>query len=161
MSLTREAAKRRLNLTDEIFSTEELYKEARKAAETLGFSFVEKEHSIKPDKYGDERKYVFLMGRRFDAFAKTEIEIELKFENLNKVKKDGKTLERGDGEIVLTANVVLDYKNEWWMRKLHRSLLEFYLKYFVRDRVNRLYFGPAKNQADTIYTALKNKLDAY
>ena len=45
------------------------------------------------------------------------------------------------------------------MRKLHRSLLDFYLKYFVKERIERMYLDPVKQNADEIYGAIKDAFE--
>src|SRR3989338_3059033 len=157
--ILKEVEKRRFSLSECVFDSEAVYKIARKAGEDLRYTFVEKEQSLKPEKYGHERKFEFKYEKKLDAFGKGEITVEIKFENLNKVKREGKQLDKGDVDLTLTANVILDYKNEWWMRKLRRSLLDFYLKYFVKERIERMYLDPVKQNADEIYGAIKDAFE--
>lgn len=161
MVMKKEAAKRRLNLVSAVFSAEEVYREARKAGDALKYTFIEREQEFKPAKYGHERKFVFMLTRHVDDFARVEVEIEMRFENLNKVKHDGKELDKGDVDMVLTSNVVLDYRNRWGMRRFHRALFDFYLEYFVKERFKKLYFIPAVNDLNAIYEAIKERAEYY
>ncbi len=157
----QEVVKKRLRLVDMTFSSEEVYKTIRKESDSLHYFFIEKEHELKPSKYGHERKFVFSMIRPIDNFARTEMLIELNFENLNKVKQNGKEIDKGDVTLTITSNVYLDYRNEWWMSKFNRKLFKFYLKYFVKEKIKKLYLKTLTEETEKIYNIIKEKLEYY
>ena len=159
--IVREVVKKRIRVDDAVFSSEEVYKGLRSAGEAAGFGVVEKEQEMKSGKYGTERKFSFIVTRRFDDFARGDILVEMKFENLNKVKQDGKELERGDVEVNMVSNVVLDVRNEWSMQKFHKMMFELYLKYIMREKFKQLYFKPVVVATEKIYEGLKEKLEYY
>ena len=159
MAKELEAAKRRLGLVEGVFSAEEIYKEVRKVADKLKYSFVEKEQESKPAKYGQDRVFNFYLEKVFDDFAKGKIEIEIKFFNLNRVKVEGKELDRGDIDFVLTATGVFDHRNEWVMKRLNKGLFDFYWKYFMKEKAKRVYLKPLTEDAEKIYEAVKGKVD--
>lgn len=161
MVIQKEANKKKIVLGNITFNAEEMYKECRKQADALKYGFVEAEHEAKQEKYGYFRKYKFVLPKNFDDFARGEIIIELKFENLSRVKLDGKELDRGDANVDITANVFLDKKNEWNMSIFYRKLFSFYDRYFMRDTFKKLYFKPLGEDTEKIYEALKAKLEYY
>ena len=162
MVTRKELTKRRFNLSDCTFSVEECYKSIRKLSNKLRYDFIEKEQELKPDKYGHERNFEFYLEKKWDTFAKVEIEIVMKFKHLNKVKVDGKEMEKGDVEVAVGGTVVYDYKNEWRKSKFFVWLFEgIYLKYFVEDEIKKKYLQPSINELDEIQMLIKDKLNEF
>ncbi len=157
----REIFKKRITFTDIVFSTEETYKAVRKVAEGMKYFFVEKEQELKPAKYGHERKFEFSLFRIADDFARFEISVEMKLENLNKVKVENKEVDKGDAEVIVIGKVHLDYKNEWAMSKLNRKLFGIYLNYLAKEKIKRLYFKTISEESTKIYDTIKEASEYY
>ncbi|MFA4887677.1 MAG: hypothetical protein WC595_05675 [Candidatus Nanoarchaeia archaeon] len=162
MVTKKELTTRRFNLADCTFSVEECYKAIRKVSDKLRYDFIEKEQELKPDKYGHERNFNFFLAKKWDTFAKAELEITMKFKHLNKVKVDGKEIEKGDVEITAGGSVLYDYKNEWRKSRFFVWLFEgIYLKYFVEDEIKKKYLKPTGADLNEIYMVIKDKLNEF
>lgn len=156
----KEVAKLRINVSNTVFSTRDLYEVVRKIGERLRYTVIEKEQEAKAEKYGYKRKFVFRFDREFDTFARAEITVEMEFTDMDAVTQGGKHLDKGDASIVVKAILFLDYMNKWAMKKSHRTLFSVY-QGFHRDRLKRKYYKPLDEDAEKIHDAIREALDKY
>lgn len=157
----KEAGTRNISIKDQVFDTKAIYKALKEKIERLGYDFIEKEHSKKDTKYGYEFKFTFSGYKEYDNFAKADISIKAEFENLNKVKVDGKEMERGDGSLKITGDYTLDYKNQWGTSSIKKALFNLYTKYFLTHRIKKLYKIPTVEDVDELSKTAKEKLEFY
>lgn len=161
ISEPKEAGTRNISIKDQIFDTKAVYKALKEKIEKLGYDFIEKEHGRKDTKYGYEFKFKFSGCKKYDDFANAEISVEAEFENLNKVKVDGREMEKGDGSIRIKAAFTTDYKNYWGTSSLKQFLFNIYTKYFIAGRIKKLYKLPTVNDLDELSKTAKEKLEFY
>lgn len=157
----KEAGTRNISIKDQVFDTKAIYKALKEKIEKLGYDFIEKEHSKKDTKYGYELKFKFSGFKEYDDFANAEVSIEAEFENLNKVKVDGKEMEKGDGSLKIKGAFTTDYKNNWGTSSFKKALFNFYEKYFIAGRIKKLYKIPTIDDVDELSKTAKEKLDFY
>lgn len=157
----KEAGTRNISIKDQVFDAKVVYKAIKEKIEKLGYDFIEKEHAKKDTKYGYEFKFKFSGYKKYDDFANAEISVEAEFENLNKVKVDGKEMDRGDGSLRIKAVFTTDYKNEWGTTSMKKLLFSLYTKYFIGGRIKKLYKIPTINDLDELSKTAKEKLEFY
>lgn len=125
-----EITSRKILIKGEEFDITDFYKRVKVKADELGYLLIEKEQATKFTKYGQELKFEFHLHKEFDYFGKSEITIEVLFNNINKVKG----IDKGDVKISIKGKQVLDYKNRWGNRVFNKFLFSLYLK------INKKYF---------------------
>lgn len=160
MVVEKEITKLRTNVSNIVMSTRDLYRVAKETGERLRFDVIDKEQEMKPEKYGHKKKFVFQMDKDYDTFARAEMQVEMEFTDLNPVVQGGETLEKGDASIVVKATVIFDYRNEWGMKRSHRTLFSVYQN-LLRDKLKKKYIVPLDTDAEAMHSALKEALDKY
>lgn len=161
VKIKEDVTKRIIEVKQQVFDTKSVYKALKDKFVDLGYTFFEKEHGNEETKYGREIKFKFEGEKKWDLFAKTKIKIEAKFENVNKVKVDGKELDRCDGTIKITGELHTDYKNQWTLSTIKTKLFDLYSEYFVKTKIKKLYLEPTKNDIEELNKAAKENLGYY
>lgn len=157
----KDVAKRIIEIKQQVFDSRIFYKSLKEKLEKLGYDFIEKEHEKKDTKYGYEFKFIFEGSKKYDDFCKAEITVTAALENLNKIKIDSKTLEKGDGTIKIEGKIKTDYKNKWSTTALNKFLFEVYSTYFIKARVKKLYIIPTWDDVEELYNTAKESLNFY
>lgn len=157
----KEVAKRDINFKDQIFDSRAFAKGVKEKLEDLGYLFIEKEQKKEDTKYGYDRKFILFGEKKYDDFGKAEITVTASFENVNKVKENGKEMEKGDAVIAISGKTFTDYRNIWVTSSFKKVMFNIYTAYFIRDRVKKLYTIPTIIDTNEVAKAAKDKLGLY
>lgn len=152
---TTDIFKRYISLGGQDFSISSVYKKTKEFVDEMGYYFVEKEQSVKPEKYGDEVRFTFNVSKEYDEFSKGEITIEFNFINL----KRSKNKDHGDAEIRVVVKQILDYHNKWGMSVFNKFLFKIY-KIIKKKEFEEKYTVRLVKDATKIFDMIKETLEA-
>lgn len=152
---TTDIFKRYISLGGQNFSISSVYKKTKELVDDMGYFFVEKEQSVKPEKYGDEVRFTFNVSKDYDEFAKVEISIEFNFINLTRSKNK----DHGDADIKVVGKQVLDYHNKWGMSAFNKFLFKIY-KIIKKNEFEAKYTVRLIKDATKIFDMIKETLEA-
>ncbi len=155
MADTKDVFKRYISLNDQDFSISSVYKKAKEIVDDMGYFFVEKEQTIKPEKYGDEVRFSFNVSKEYDEFAKVEITIDFSFENLDRSKKK----DHGNAEVAVKAKQIFDYHNKWGMNVFNKFLFGIY-KTIKKKEFEEKYTKRLFDDSTLIFDKIKEVLEA-
>ncbi len=143
------------------FNAEELYKFIVGEIIKNGHIYVEKEQNFKPDQYGGQTEYTLLGLNTFDGFAKSRLEIEVKYNDVNKTKSKGKTVDEGDLNITIKGIVIYDYTDQWEKSDAKRFMFNLYKKFLKKKELKAKYLKPTFKIVDKIQKSIKKHLELY
>ena len=115
-----------------VFNFDDLYKETHNWFLSSEYKFQEKTHSQKMTDLGKEIIIEWEAEREVTDYIKFHLVIKFTLRNVNKVSK---TLERGNMQIDIIANLVLDYKEKWQSRPLNNLLFKFYNNHIIKKTI--------------------------
>lgn len=141
-----------------------LYKEMQKYLEGNGYkkvNFQEKEVTAKDKALGKDIKVVFRVSKPVDDYAKYQIDIEMVFEGVEKVKQNNSLLDKGNLVIKLKGFIMLDYKNKWHKSKLGSFMNFVYNNYLIRGKIENNYMARISTEVSGLQNLIKNRLGLY
>jgi len=153
------AKKREIKFTNSMFSVSTLLYDMKSLLEDKGYTFVEKEQSVKDGKYGREIVFKVEGEKEIDEFAKTQIMFDCEFENLKKIKLNNVVLDKGDLFIVIKGGTVYDYKNKWGKNSFSKFLFGLYMRYFYGKKAKEKYIDKLDDETLTMYNYLLEKIE--
>ena len=156
MVVKKSIVRKNLSAVDQDFDIDSVYKGMKKKADDLGYGFLEQEQTTKEGKYGTELTFKFKLVKDIDFFGRSIIEIEFKFDLLNKVK--GR--EHGDCGVEVKSEIELDYQNRWGKNKFNKALFGLYSKIKAED-FKRLYLIPTIKNTTEVQEFIKDKFGFY
>jgi|SRR3989344_5096063 len=139
-----------LSAKDVDFHPERLYKLIKETADDYDYTYREKKHELKPDKYGDRFLVHITLVKEYDDYAEMEFNIELVCSSLHKVAEK----QRGNISLIISNTLTYDRENTkelFFFVKFFRTL---YFKYGGEERIEERYIKPAR----LFLKVLKNRL---
>lgn len=121
------------------------------------YSFQEKTNSSKAKDRGHEVRVDFSAEKKVDNYAKYIINIEILATELEKVRLEDKSLDKGNVEIRLNANLQLDYKNRFGDKPFHRFLRGLYHRYFKGEIKH--YEDQSEEEGKDLFDTIKESLN--
>jgi len=153
----KEIIKRYINIKEKPIDVEKFIRSFRKKAEEMGYKFFEIEQESSTRKYGEDRIFKFELEKEIDYFAKVNIEIDILFEKLEKVK--GRFI--GNGTINYIVNLTYDYKNRWGGTAFNSFLFSIYLKVMKWPLENKYLIPYSIIEGNEIFDFIKEELGLY
>ena len=148
--------KKYINLKDSPLDVEKFIKTTKKKAESLGYTFVEKEQEYNMRKYGEDRVVKIFLDKEFDVFSKVEINIECYFERMEKSKNKF----NGNAQISFVLDLKYDYRNKWAQTRFMSFVFHVYTK-MLKWHLENKYLIPAIIEGNEIYDHIKNEFETY
>ncbi len=124
---------------------------------TYKYTIQEKKNTSKGKDKGHEVQIAFSGEKKVDNYAKYIINIEIVGTELERVKKEDKTLDKGNLEIRMDANLQLDYKNKFGNKPFGKFLRNIYHKYFKAQIKH--YEAQSDEEGKGLFSAVKGALN--
>jgi len=161
MAITVKLNKKIISLTTTIFDLDLVYKTTKTALEEEGYIFSEKEQAMKTDQYGQQVNFEFQGDKEYDEFCRVKITITAKFKDMEKVKVDGKNMQKGVCEMLIIPVAEIDYKNKWGKDSFGEFIFSLYTKFLKRKELDDKYFDVGDAEVVRIYEKIKDALELY
>ena len=152
----KEIYKREINVADADFDVNDIYKGVKAKGEELEYTFFEKQHTSRPQKYGHEYEFKFNFYKHLDPLVMYEIVVEMKFTDVQ-ILKIG---HHGNGFITVKASLTYDYENKFGTNKMKSFFYKLYSN-AAKNELKKKYVIPLDSDASKIYEVIKQKLDFY
>ena len=139
-----------------IFNFEEIYQEVAAWLTDFKYDFVEKEHTHKDQRKGNEIKIVFQAIRDIDEFARFSLTCTI---NVKQATRKDKMFS-GLITIVISSQVILDYKDEYAAKPFGNFLLKLYRK-IRKAKIEGQYITKLGEESDNLQDELKGLVNTY
>ncbi len=147
---------------DGVFDLNNVIKEVRDwFAENNYLQPKETENTTKVRGQGIETILKFKAEREVTEYIKFLIMIDGRTIETEKVKMDGKTLDKGKAEFKVETWIELDYKNKWKKRALGRIFMYIYNNFIIKDKLDGVYDAKLYNEGFDLFNTIKRVLNLY
>jgi len=144
-----------------LYDINRLYKGLKEWFSDHEYDYFEKKDVIKMKRKGVEVNFVGVGERKVDGYVKFVINVEILTTHMEKVRFEGKTIDRGRIEVIVKTDMILDYKNEYSNSKFGKFLLGIYNRYVIRFKLDDFYGAKAYGDMVGVHEALKEALELY
>lgn len=140
-----------------IFNLEKLISELKKWFTEQEYDFYEKTKKHKPSKYGTRIELKWLAERKIDRTVKYDINIEFLIIDITPAGED---LVSGKLEMVIDANIILDYEDEWKPSKFKNFLMKLFKNIYYKDTIKR-HKDKLDSEVNTVRDIVKEVFEFY
>ena len=140
-----------------IFSIKNLSKSVIDWFEENNYYYSINDSTTKEKSHGTETRLLFTGYMLIDDFAKSEIKVDFFLLNAGKVTSKGKKLDKGDLEIRITGDLIVDYKHRF-SSKFKSFLLKLYMKYLIPEKFLYHYESKVYDDSFSVFNLLKEEM---
>lgn len=159
MSEIDKVVKRREVKKKGVFDLNKIYSTLKSEIKAKNFDYTEKERTLKQTKRGDLHRIVMDAERKFDAFVKFHFVIDITGDNLKHGKVDDKIMDMGDFKAAFSCWLEFDYLNKWNATAFSSFLFHIYMKYLIKDKIERFYKVKLLNDFDYFHDMVKDLIE--
>ena len=141
-----------------IFNLKNMSKSVVDWFEENNYYYSVKDSTTKEKSHGTESRLLFTGHILIDDFAKSEIKVDFFLLNAGKVTSKGKKLDKGDLEIRINGDLIVDYKHRF-SSKFKSFLLKLYMKYLIPEKFLYHYESKVYDDAFSIFNLLKEEMN--
>ncbi len=143
-----------------IFDFKKLYGLGKKWGDENKYRWHEKLYDDRIKNDGHEIKIEWEFEKKFSAFVKFKIKVEIQVLRMNPVKVKDKNLERGEIEITLVSEIQMDYDKNWEKNKFVKFLRHIYI-YYVKKRYFDSVAGALWKETYDLHDRIKGALEQF
>jgi uncharacterized NAD(P)/FAD-binding protein YdhS len=141
-----------------VFDLQSMHSKVIEFLKNKNYGYSEKDSTTKTKQNYHEVILIVTANREVDELARYDIKVEFFLLNAKKSTSNGKRLDKGDLDIRITGDLIIDYKHEYASR-FKQFLLNLYLKYMIPQRFEDYYETQVFDDATALCNLIKKEMN--